>query len=66
MLRFRSELGLDHRAMGTIRMGTIPTAITGHIHTIIGLTIGTAGIGTTGTTTTTAATGVITTILNVA
>jgi hypothetical protein len=37
--------------MGTIRMGTIPTAITGHIRTIIGLhTIGMAGIGTTATT----------------
>ena len=45
MLRFRSELGLDHR------MGTIPMAITGHIRTIIGLhTIGMAGIGTTVTT----------------
>ena len=32
-------------------MGTIPTAITGHILTIIGLhTIGMAGIGTTATT----------------
>ena len=56
MVRFRSELGLDHRVvtMGTIRMvtmGTIPTAITGHIRTIIGLhTIGMAGIGTTATT----------------
>ena len=51
MLRFRSELGLDHRVMGTIRMGTIPMAITGHIRTIIGLhTIGMAGIGTTATT----------------
>lgn len=52
MLRFRSELGLDHRvAMRTIRMGTIPMVITGHIRTIIGLhTIGMAGIGTTATT----------------
>jgi len=50
MLRFRSELGLDHR-VATIRMGTIPMAITGHIRTIIGLhTIGMAGIGTTATT----------------
>ena len=62
MLRFRSELALDHRATGTIR-----TAITGHIHTIIGLTIGMAGIGTTATTTTTATTAIITTIhINVA
>jgi hypothetical protein len=46
MRRFRSELGLDHRVMGTIRM-----AITGHIRTIMGLhTIGMAGIGTTATT----------------
>ena len=52
MLRFRSELGLDHRvATMAIRMGTIPMAITGHIRTIIDLhTIGMAGIGTTATT----------------
>jgi hypothetical protein len=37
--------------MGTIHMGTIPMAITGHIRTIMGLhTIGMAGIGTTATT----------------
>ena len=54
MLRFRSELGLDHRvATMVIHMGTIPMAITDHIRTIIGLhTIGMAGIGTTATTAT--------------
>ena len=48
-------------------MGTIPTAITGHIRTIMGVhTTGLAGIGTTGTTATTA-TAIITTIhINVA
>ena len=53
MLGFLSELGLDTRVatMDTIHMGIIPTAITGHIRTIMGLhTIGMVGTGTGATT----------------